>query len=148
MDSLIIIFFSTELFGKADDASTDAPRHSQAIRSVSEVVTIGILTSSKASASAYAIPGSRTATVTCFPKLPERTRLFRRLHTQQYWTGRFLTGRFLAEPALMGISDSCGIELRHPIPFGRKRAAALGNCPEKAGSKRTSPKPWASPKAR
>ena len=34
--------FSTELFGKVDDAITDSPRHSQAIRSVSEVVTLGI----------------------------------------------------------------------------------------------------------
>ena len=35
--------FSTELFCKLDDAITDATRHSQAILSVSEVVTIGIL---------------------------------------------------------------------------------------------------------
>ena len=34
--------FSTELCCKVDDAITDAPRHPQAIRSGSEVVTIGI----------------------------------------------------------------------------------------------------------
>ena len=34
--------FSSELCGKADDASTDAPRHSHAICSVSEVTTVGI----------------------------------------------------------------------------------------------------------
>ena len=104
---------STELFCKVDDAITDAPRHPQAILSVSEVVTIGILysafsTASKASASALAIPGSGTTTATCCPKLPERTRRFRRRHTQQYWTGRFL-----AQPTLMGIADRYGIALRH-----------------------------------
>ena len=55
-----------------------------------------------------------------FPKLPERTRLFRRLQTQQYWTGYFL-----AEPTLMGIADSYGVELRHPIREGR-RAGQIG----------------------
>lgn len=34
--------FSATLCGKADDAIADAPRHSQAIRSVSEVATVGV----------------------------------------------------------------------------------------------------------
>ena len=55
-----------------------------------------------------------------FPKLPERTRLFRRLPNQQYWAGYFLT-----EPTLLGIADSYGVELRHPIRDGR-RAGQIG----------------------
>lgn len=45
-----------------------------------------------------------------FPDLPERTRLFQRRKTH-----RRLTENFLAEPALSGVIDSCGIELCHPI---------------------------------
>ena len=41
-------------------------------------------------------------------------------HTQRHWTGRFL-----AAPTLMGIADSYGIELRHPIRDGR-RAGQIG----------------------
>ena len=61
--------FSTELFCQVDDAIADATRHSQAILSVSEVATIGILyvTLSKASASALAIPGARTTTAAGSP---------------------------------------------------------------------------------
>ena len=112
--------FITELYCRVDDAITDAPRHSQAILSISEVVSIGIL---------YAVKGvSQRAFYTwlrdnyghLFPKLPERTRLFRRLQTQQYWTGYFL-----AEPTLLGIVDSYGVELRHPIRDGR-RAGQIG----------------------
>ena len=57
-----------------------------------------------------------------FPKLPERSRLFRRLHTQRYWTGRFL-----AAPTLMGIADSYDVELRHPIRIrDGRRAEQIG----------------------
>ena len=41
LDIVNITDFSSELFGKVDDAIADAPRHSQAILSVSEVVTFG-----------------------------------------------------------------------------------------------------------
>ena len=49
-----------------------------------------------------------------FPRLPERTRLFRLLVAHQDWTRRFL-----AQPTLLGVIDSYGIELVHPI---RERA--------------------------
>ena len=50
-----------------------------------------------------------------FPQLPHRTRLNRRLRAQQDWTGRFL-----AQPTVLGVADSYGIELRHPIREGRR----------------------------
>ena len=59
--------FTTELFRKVDDAITDVPRHSRAIRSAGEVVAIGTLTSSKAPARTLSILGSATTTVTCSP---------------------------------------------------------------------------------
>jgi hypothetical protein len=49
-----------------------------------------------------------------FPRLPERTRLFRRLKTHQEWTRAFL-----AKPTVLGIADTYGIELIHPKRAGR-----------------------------
>ena len=49
-----------------------------------------------------------------FPRLPERTRLFRLLKTHQDWTQAFL-----AAPTVLGVIDTYGIELIHPIREGR-----------------------------
>ena len=51
-----------------------------------------------------------------FPNLLERTRLFRALKKQQVhlW-------RFLAEPSMLELIDSCGIERLHPRRQGRRR---------------------------
>ena len=49
-----------------------------------------------------------------FPKLPERTRLYRRLATQSCWTGYFL-----AQPAILGIAYNYRVELCHPVRSGR-----------------------------
>ena len=60
-----------------------------------------------------------------FPRLPDRTRLFRSLATHQDWTLRFL-----AESSLLGVIDSYGIELLHPArehhETTRPRIAAKG----------------------
>jgi len=49
-----------------------------------------------------------------FPRLPERTRLFRLLKTHQDWTRAFL-----AAPTVLGVIDTYGIELVHPRREGR-----------------------------
>jgi hypothetical protein len=49
-----------------------------------------------------------------FPRLPERTRLFRLLKTHQDWTQVFL-----AAPTVLGVIDTDGIERIHPIREGR-----------------------------
>jgi hypothetical protein len=49
-----------------------------------------------------------------FPRLPERTRLFRLFKVHQAWTKRFL-----ADPTLLGVADTYGIELLHPMREGR-----------------------------
>ena len=49
-----------------------------------------------------------------FPRLPERTRLFRLLSRHQG-----LADQFLAEPSLLNLGDSLGIELLHPRRQGR-----------------------------
>ena len=66
--------FSTELFCKVDDAITAAPRHSQAILSVSEVVTIGILYVVKGVGQRACYSWFRDNYGGLFPQLPERTR--------------------------------------------------------------------------
>ena len=49
-----------------------------------------------------------------FPHLPERTRLFRLFKTHQDWTQVFL-----AAPTVLGVIDTYGIELIHPMREGR-----------------------------
>src|SRR5262249_52063819 len=49
-----------------------------------------------------------------FPRLPERTRLFRLLKTHQAWTRAFL-----AAPTVLGVIGTYGIELIHPMREGR-----------------------------
>ena len=51
---------------------------------------------------------------TLFPRLPERTRLFRLFVTHQDWTQVFL-----AAPTVLGVIDTYGIELIHPMREGR-----------------------------
>ena len=102
-DTANVTDFITELFCKVDDAIPDAPRHSQSIRSVSEVVTVGILYGVKGVSQRAFYPWLRDNYGHLFPKLPERTRRFHRLHTQRYWTGHLL-----AALTLMGIADSYG----------------------------------------
>jgi hypothetical protein len=45
-----------------------------------------------------------------FPRLPERSRLFRLF--KQY---RYLANEFLADPRILGVADSFGIEMCHPV---------------------------------
>lgn len=47
--------------------------------------------------------------------MPHRTRLNRRLRAQQRWAGYFL-----ADATVLGVADSYGIELRHPVRAGRR----------------------------
>ena len=49
-----------------------------------------------------------------FPHVPERTRLFRLFKTHQDWTQAFL-----ASPTVLGVIDTYGIELIHPMREGR-----------------------------
>ena len=64
-----------------------------------------------------------------FPRLPERTRLFRLFTTHQDWTQAFL-----AAPTVLGVIDMYGIELIHPIREGRS--------PQQVGRKGVSNHRW------
>ena len=107
------IDFITELFCKVDDIVPD-DKHSQAVLYPSEVVTLALV---------YALKGSGQRAFwrwlirdyrELFPNLPDRTRLFRLFRSHQHYIDRFL-----AEPSMLGVIDSYGIELIHPVREGR-----------------------------
>ena len=107
--------FITELYCKIDDTLPNFPQHPQAILSRSEVVTIGLLYALKKVSRRAFYHWLADNQGRHFPKLPDRTRLFRRLEAKSCWSGCFL-----AQPTMLGVADSYGIELGHPIRQGRR----------------------------
>jgi len=106
--------FISELFYRVDEAMQVVPKHPQARLWPSEIVTLGVL---------FALKGVGTRAFYrwvsrdwrgLFPALPERTRLFRLLATHRVWTDEFL-----ASPSILGVVDSYGIEVLHPLREGR-----------------------------
>jgi len=108
--------FIIELFCKIDDEMKNVPKHSQSKLYPSEIVTIGLLFAIRGESERKFYRWLKGNFLSLFPKLPERTRLFRLLKTHQNWTKRFL-----AEPTVLGIADTYGIELIHPIREGRSK---------------------------
>ena len=106
--------FITELFCRIDDAMTDAKKHSQANLYPSEVVTIAILFALKGVGNRAFNRWLQRDYLSLFPKLPHRTRLFRLFNTHRHWTQCFM-----ADPTLIGLVDTYGIELIHPRREGR-----------------------------
>lgn len=106
--------FITQLFCRVDDAMNNIPKHSQANLHPSETVTIGILFALKGGGCRPFYRWLTRDYRPLFPALPDRTRLFRLLAAHQDWTQRFL-----AQPSLIGVADSYGIELLHPRREGR-----------------------------
>ena len=102
--------FITELFCRVDDAMTDTQKHSQASLCPSETVTLGLLFALKGGSGRAFHRWAKRDLTALFPRLPERSRLFRLFVAHQDWTSRFL-----AQPTVLGVIDSYGIELVHPI---------------------------------
>lgn len=106
--------FITELFCPIDEKIDDNQKHSQAKLYPSEVVTLAFL---------YALSGKGQRAFwrwlvrdyrPLFPNLPHRTRLFRLFNSHRHYVDLFL-----AEPSVLGVIDSYGIEFIHPIREGR-----------------------------
>src|SRR6267378_4952405 len=106
--------FIIALFSHVDEQLHDIPQHPEAHLWPSEVVTLGLLHALKGvgnrAFSRWLTKDSRAL----FPQLPERTRLFRLFKTHQDWTQIFL-----AAPTVLGVIDTYGIELIHPMREGR-----------------------------
>ena len=109
--------FITELLCRIDDEMKAVPKHCQASLWPSEVVTLGLLFALKGMGNRAFYRWLRNNFRPLFPALPERTRLFRLFKTHHAWTATLL-----AAPTVLGVVDSYGIELIHPIREGRSPA--------------------------
>lgn len=106
--------FIIDLFCRVDDKMLDVGKHTQAALYPSEVVTLALLFALKGVGNRAFYRWLIRDYRHLFPQLPERTRLFRLFNSHLKWVPRFM-----AEPSLMGVIDSYGIELLHPRREGR-----------------------------
>ena len=106
--------FITTLFYEVDEQMRAIPKHPEARLWPSEVVTLGLLHALKGGGNRAFYRWLTRDYRPLFPQLPERTRLFRLLKTHQDWTQIFL-----AAPTVLGVIDTYGIELIHPMREGR-----------------------------
>ena len=102
------------LYCQVDAHMHGLPKHPQATLWPSAVVTLGVLHALKGVGNRAFYRWLTRDDRALFPRLPERTRLFRLFMTQQAWTDTFL-----ASPTVLGVIDTYGIELIHPIREGR-----------------------------
>src|SRR6266550_2084937 len=106
--------FITALFYEVDEQLGTIPKHPEAHLWPSEVVTLGLLHALKGVGNRPFYRWLTRDYRALFPRLPERTRLFRLFRTHQDWTQIFL-----AAPTVLGVIDTYGIELIHPMREGR-----------------------------
>ena len=106
--------FITALFYEVDEQLRAIPKHPEAHLWPSEVVTLGLLHALKGVGNRPFYRWLTRDYRALFPRLPERTRLFRLFKTHQDWTQVFL-----AAPTVLGVIDTYGIELIHPMREGR-----------------------------
>ena len=107
---MMTIEFITALFYEIDEQLRAIPKHPEAHLWPSEVVTLGLLHALKGGSNRAFYRWLTRDYRALFPRLPERTRLFRLFTTHQDWTQIFL-----AAPTVLGVIDTYGIELIHPI---------------------------------
>jgi hypothetical protein len=101
-------------FSHVDAPRHDLPKPPAAHLWPSEVVTLGGLHALKGGGNRAFHRWLTRAYRPLFPRLPERTRLFRRFQPPQHWTPVCL-----ASPPGLGVIDTDGIELIHPMRAGR-----------------------------
>ena len=113
-EHMTTVDFITAVFCRVDEQMKAVPKHPQATLWPSEVVTLGLLHALKGVGNRAFYRWLARDYRPLFPRLPERTRLFRLFTTHQAWTASFL-----AAPTLLGVIDTYGIELIHPMREGR-----------------------------
>lgn len=106
--------FIIDLFCRVDDLITAVQKHSQARLYPSEVVTLALLFALKGVGNRPFYRWLKRDYMHLFPKLPCRTRLFRLFNSHRKWIDCFM-----AQPSLIGVIDTYGIELIHPRREGR-----------------------------
>jgi hypothetical protein len=128
-EHMTTVDFITALFYEVDEQMRAIPKHPDARLWPSEVVTLGLLHALKGVGNRAFYRWLTRDYRTLFPQLPERTRLFRLFMTHQDWTQVFL-----AAPTVLGVIDTYGIELIHPMREGRS--------PQQSGRKGLSNHRW------
>ena len=93
--------FITALFYEVDEQMHTIPKHPEARLWPSEVVTLGLLHALKGVGNRACYRWLTRDYSPLFPRLPERTRLFRLFTTHQDWTQAFL-----AAPTVLGVIDT------------------------------------------
>ena len=122
--------FITALFYEVDEQLRAIPKHPEAHLWPSEVVTLGLLHALKGGGNRAFYRWLTRDYRVLFPRLPERTRLFRLFMTHQDWTQTFL-----AAPTVLGVIDTYGIELLHPCVKAAAPSRSAGKAsPITAGS--------------
>src|SRR5207253_2045651 len=89
-DPMTTLEFITALFYEVDEQMRAIPKHPEARLWPSEVVTLGLLHALKGVGNRAFYRWLTRDYRPLFPRLPERTRLFRLLKTHQDWTRAFL----------------------------------------------------------
>src|SRR3954451_751033 len=105
--------FISELFYRIDETMKGTPKPPKASLGPSEVVTLGVLFALKGVGNRAFYRWVSRDWYGLFSTLPERTRLFRLFVSHRAWTDEFL-----AAPSVLGVVDSYGIELLHPMREG------------------------------
>lgn len=111
--------FITELFCRVDDRlqALGQRKHAQARLWPSEVVTLALLFALKGAGERAFYRWLVRDYRSLFPCLPSRTRLYRLFVSHRGWSAAFM-----ADKTLLGVADTYGIELLHPIREGRSTA--------------------------
>src|SRR5262249_28896553 len=109
--------FIIALFYAVDQEMLEVPKHPEAKLSPSDVVTLALLHAIKGGGTRALSRWLTRDSLPLFPQVPERTRLARLLKTHTAWTTRLL-----AAPTVLGVADTSGVELIHPMREGRSPA--------------------------
>jgi hypothetical protein len=109
--------FICELFYRVDAALADVPRHPLAKLWPGEVVTLAILYALKGRGERAFYRWADRDLRPLFPRLPDRTRLFRLFAAHRDWCLRFLAG----PTTFFGVADSFGVEMVNTLRCGRSR---------------------------
>jgi hypothetical protein len=121
--------FITELFCRVDDQMKDVAKHPQAHLHPSEVVTLAMLFAIKGVGERAFYRWLASNWRPLFPRLPERTRLFRLFASHRDWIDRLM-----ANATVLGVADTYAVELIHPVREGRSE--------QQIGKKGLSNKRW------
>ena len=106
--------FIIALFCRVDAVMRDVAKHPQARLYPSELVTLALLRALKGGSDRAFYRWISRDYRALFPKLPDRTRLFRLFASHWAWADYFLSN-----PTVLGVADSYGVELLHPMREGR-----------------------------